>query len=214
VRVRPDGRCFIRLDELDSVTDGELYVDVDEADAQAIARCIERGFRINRRESAYRVPTSRGTGRIVPNGVAFLRADEADEARLRALDDVLRQDVPGTDGWCWDPQGFGEELRQPAFDPSTYIVAADALDGEYIGIARVWNNPKLPRLGFVGVVGTHRRLGIGHALLDRVFSVLAARGQSEVSTEIDDTNVASRALLAGFGARRCGGMIELRRAAG
>jgi GNAT superfamily N-acetyltransferase len=214
VRVRPDGRCFIRLDELDVPTGGELHIDVDEADMPAVSRCIAQGFRVNRRESVYRVPTRSEGARVIPAGIAFVQADEADEARLRALDDVLRQDVPGTDGWRWDPQGFREELRQPAFDPSTYLVAADALDGEYVGIVRVWDNPGLPRLGFVGVVRTHRRLGLGRALLDRVFSVLAARGQSEVLTEIDDTNVASRALLAGFGARRCGGTIELRRAGG
>jgi GNAT superfamily N-acetyltransferase len=212
VRVRPDGRCFIRLDELDLSIDGELYIDVDEADASAVSRCIDRGFRVNRRESVYRVPTRREGGCVMPTGVAFLRADEADEARLRVLDDVLRQDVPGTDVWRWDPQGFREELGQLAFDPSIYLVAADALDGEYIGIARVWNNRKLPRLGFVGVIRTRRRLGIGGALLDQIFSVLASRGQAEVLTEIDDTNVASRALLAAYGARRCGGTIELRRA--
>jgi hypothetical protein len=44
------------------------------------------------------------------------------------------------------------------------------------------------------------------------FAVLASRGQTEVTTEIDETNVASKELLAGFGARRSGGTIELVRA--
>lgn len=207
--VRPDGRRFVRLSELDVASDEEMYVDVGEEEAGAVARCLERGFVVNRRESVYRVPTAGGADLSVPDGFVFVRADTVDERRLRLLDDELRQDVPGTDGWCWDEQGFLEELRQPAFDASTYLIAQDTSSGEYVGIVRVWDKPELPRLGFVGVARSHRRRGLARALVAQVFAVLALRGQPEVTTEIDDANVASRTLLAGFGAQRCGGTLEL-----
>jgi hypothetical protein len=39
--------------------------------------------------------------------------------------------------------------------------------------------------------------------------VLAARGDTSVVAEVDDTNVASLSLLTGLGARRYGGDMEL-----
>jgi ribosomal protein S18 acetylase RimI-like enzyme len=210
--VRPDGRCFVRLSELDIESDQELHVDVDEEDATAIARCAERGFVVKRRESVYRVPTAVSPDVGVPAGFVFLRADAVDEVRLRMLDDALRQDVPGTDGWRWDEQGFLDELRQPAFDPATYLVAEETSSGEYVGIVRVWKNPGAPRIGFIGVARSHRRRGLARALVAQVLSTLASRGQREATTEIDDTNAASKALLAGFGAQRSGGTLELVRA--
>jgi ribosomal protein S18 acetylase RimI-like enzyme len=213
VWVRPDGRRFVRLDELDVEHDGELYVDVGEEDAAGLERCQEHGFVVNRRESVYRVPTTAIGACDVPDGFVIVQADAVEEGRLRILDDALRQDVPGTRGWRWDEEGFRGELEQRAFDPATYLVAVEMPSGEYVGIVRVWNNPGTPRLGFIGVSRSHRRLGVARALLARAFAVLASRGQTEVTTEIDDTNAASRALLAAFGAERCGGAIELHRQA-
>jgi ribosomal protein S18 acetylase RimI-like enzyme len=68
-------------------------------------------------------------------------------------------------------------------------------------------------IGFVGVLHDHRRQGVARALVARVFTVLNERGQPEVTTEIDDTNVASKSLLLGPDARRVGGTIELVRRA-
>jgi RimJ/RimL family protein N-acetyltransferase len=142
-----------------------------------------------------------------PPPFAHVRADEADLDRLRLLDDELRQDVPGTDGWRWDEDGFREETFQPAFDPALYLVAVDG--GEYVGIVRVWMNPRGPRLGFVGVRRSQRQHGLGRALVAAVFAELHSRGIAEVTTEIDDENVASRALLEGMGARPVGATLEL-----
>lgn len=206
---RPDGRCFVRPVEVDVGFDGDVYVDVDEADAQALARCEERGFVVNRREGRYILPTAVVVVPPAPQGVSILRADEVDPGRLRLLDDVLRQDVPGTDGWQWDEAGFRSELESSAFDPATYLVAVDRRADDYVAIVRVWNNPGFPRLGFVGVRREYRRRGIARALVARTFAVLQERGQMEVTTEIDDTNVASKSLLLAPGARRVGGTIEL-----
>jgi len=66
-----------------------------------------------------------------------------------------------------------------------------------------------PATWFHRVHRRYRRRGIARALLAEVFSRLVARGVSEVSTEIDETNTASRALLEGLGARRTGTSVEL-----
>ena len=81
--------------------------------------------------------------------------------------------------------------------------------GEYAGLVRVWNNPKAPRLGLIAVAAPYRRHGLATALLARAFGVLDERGKTEVSAEVDDTNVASTSLLIALGARRTGGTIEL-----
>ena len=124
----------------------------------------------------------------------------------------MRQDVPGTDGWRWDAAAFRDETFDPAyFDPATYLVAVEEVGGGYVGLARVWDNPGAPRLGLVAVLPAYRRRGLARSLLAHVFAVLHERGVPEVSAEIDDTNLASSALLTSLGARRTGGNVELRR---
>jgi len=210
--IRPDGRRFVRAGHVPDARAGELYCTVDEADADALRSCERLGFVVNRRESRYALPTDPDrTGlrdAALPEGFAVVTADEVDEERLRLLDDELRQDVPGTDGWRWDVAGFRAEFDS-AFDPATYLVAVDVASREYAGLVRVWNNPGGPRLGMIGVLPAYRGRGLARALLARVFAVLHERGRSEVSTEVDDENVASNALLGPLGARRTGGSIEL-----
>jgi ribosomal protein S18 acetylase RimI-like enzyme len=110
----------------------------------------------------------------------------------------------------WDAEGFRKETFGPDFDPATYLVAVEEASGEYAGLARVWNNPDGPRLGLIAVLAAHRRRGLARALLGLAFSVLSERGQSEVTAEVDDLNVASTTLPTGLGARRTGGgCVEL-----
>jgi ribosomal protein S18 acetylase RimI-like enzyme len=61
------------------------------------------------------------------------------------------------------------------------------------------------------VLPAYRRRGLAVALLTTVFGVLAARGDAHVPCEVDDTNLASNALVVGLGARRAGGAVELMR---
>ena len=200
---RPDGRWFVRSPD-DDEPGVDLYAHVDESE---IAAYLERGFVPQRRENHYLVPTGTVPAVEPPAGIELVTADRVGEDRLRELDDELRQDVPGSAGWRWDAAGFRAELSSEDFDPSAYVVAAD---GErYIGIARVWMRRPTPRLGFIGVSRPYRHRGVALALLSRVFGVLASRGIHEVTTEIDETNAASRALLEGLGARRVGGSVEL-----
>lgn len=229
VIVRPDARCFASFESCRSgveqallaAVDEEigvvLHVNVAENDETALRLFEQLGFVIDRRESSYAVPTDPATTGLeiaaIP-GIALVQADRVDERRLRELDDALRQDVPGTGGWRWDEAAFREETFDPAyFDPTMYLVAVELGRGEYVGIARVWNNPRAPRLGLIAVLPAHRQRGLARALLANVFAVLHSRGLYDVSAEVDDANIASTALLTSLGARRTGGTVELRRAA-
>lgn len=193
----------------DDLPGGLIYATAGEADKARLDALTSLGFRAHRRELVLELPTDT-TQHPKPAGVGFVQADTVDEERLRLLDDDLRQDVPGTDGWEWGADQFHSELYSPGFDPATYLVAVDG-DGSYLGIARVWMRPEQPRLGFIGVRSERRRQGIARALLAEVLREVHRRGVSHVRTEVDETNVASRSLLCGFGGTRVGAVLELRR---
>jgi len=220
--VRPDGRCFVRFTDRPTEADArlldelgrELYA-VVAADVDEERRALERlGFVVHRVESNYAIPIESAVqalqGAALPPELDLIEADRADEHRVRTLDETLRDDVPGTSGWRWVAEEFRrQDLDSAAFDPRTYLVAVERTTDDYVGLVRVWNNPEGPRLGLVAVVRAHRRRGLARALLAAVFAVLHARGERTVVAEVDDANVASRALLASVGARRTGGTIEL-----
>jgi RimJ/RimL family protein N-acetyltransferase len=227
--LRPDNRWFVAFDDGRADSDApllaavaadagaDLYATADERDQASLDRLARLGFTVNRRESRYVIPTgsgaggsAAGAGAAEPEGTVIISAADADEDELRRLDDTLRQDVPGTAGWRWDPGDFREETFDSAqFDPATYLVAVDADSGRYVGLARVWHQPGRPRLGLIGVTRPYRRRGLARVLLAQVFTVLHRRGQAEVTAEADDTNAASRSLLLSLGARRVGGDVEL-----
>ena len=147
--IRPDGRHFVWDPDAGSVAEAkaDLYCTVESTEVDPY---LALGFEVNRREGMYLLPIR--AVRIGPlQGVDFAQADEVDEATLRLLDDELRQDVPGTNGWQWPEAGFREETFEAAeFDPTTYLVAVDSATREYIGIVRVWMKEPTPRLGFIG----------------------------------------------------------------
>jgi len=200
--VRPDGRCFVSLEaDEHELPPGELYAIVDETDADPYERL---GFVRQRREYTYVIPVAAIAAELPPD-LGMVSAAAADLDRLRKLDDLLRQDLHP--GWRWKPDDFQDETFQAAFDPRTYLIAA--ADEEYVALVRVWRNPGGWRLGFVGVRRDWRRRGIARALVAEVFGVLLADGVGEVTAEIDDENIASRALFEGLGARPVGAQIEL-----
>lgn len=193
-----------------------LFTTVDEADLAQLERWSENGFVVHRRENEYLIPTdpeSTGLqGATLPTGFNAVSAAVADEGSLRALDELLREDVPGSDGWVNDPQQFREYTFDPRhFDPATYLVAVHEPTGNLAGLARVWTGPDRPRLGLIGVVAGYRRRGLARALLAAAFRPLHERGVSEVAAEADATNAASTSLLTSLGAWRTGGTVELLR---
>ena len=229
-RLRPDNRWFVyfdtwRADAYPPLADAvardlgrDLYVTLEDAEYDALDACARAGFVVHRLESYFRIPTDPAVtglaGAVLPAGLEILSAADADITRLRLLDDALRQDVPGSAGWRWDAEEFRAETFSTFFDPATYLVAVDRDSGEYAGLVRIWRNRAGPRLGLVGVLAPYRRRGVARALLGQVFAVLAARGDASAVGEADDANVASVSLLAGLGARRYGGNVELIRRAG
>ena len=226
--LRPDDRWFVAFDTcrddaygslLTAVaanTGSDLYATVDEGDEHSVELLEINGFTVTRRESILLIPTDpaitglRATAE--PAGAVVVSAADAYEDELRRLDDALRQDVPGTAGWRWDPGDFHEETFDSQFDPATYLIAVDAESGAYMSLARVWNSPGRPRLGLVATLAPYRRRGLARMLLARAFRVLHERGSPGVTAEIDDTNTASRSLLVPLGAKRVGGFGRARQA--
>ncbi len=211
--IRPDGRCFVFGQPDDDLPPGRVHAEADEADEARVGALVRLGFGIERREIVVEFPTDPAAWSVpatdAPQGIAFVPADRVEEEQLRLLDDLLRQDVPGTDGWRWGPEGFREETYESRdFDPATYLVALDeGKDG--IGIGRVWMRPDRPRLGLIAVRSDWRRRGVARALLAAVLTAVRERDTRDVGTEVDETNVACRRLLDGFGARPVGAFVEL-----
>jgi ribosomal protein S18 acetylase RimI-like enzyme len=185
-------------------------MEADDADVAKRQTLEALGFAVNRREHHYIVPTDALARSGVLTAFTLTSAAEADLDRLRELDDQLRQDVPGADGWRNDPATFADQVfGDSGFDPETYLVAVDADAGAYNGLVRVWIRTPRPRLGLIGVLPDFRRRGLAMALLGQAFGVVRVRGVPEVECEVDETNVASNALMRALGARRVGGSIEL-----
>lgn len=209
---RPDGRCFVFGEPDADLPLGRVYATVDESDEARVSALAQLGFSFHRRELVLRLSTDPADWDVPtaepPPGISSVPADRVDEERLRLLDDLLRQDVPGTDGWKWSPEGFREETYSSDFDPATYLVAVDeGMNG--IGIARVWMRPDEPRLGLIGVCPDWRRRGVARALLADVLSAVRKTGAREVGTEVDEANTASCQLLLSFGGRTVGASLEL-----
>lgn len=224
--VRPDQRCFVAF--CDCREDAyrpllaaaaaelrrDLYARLDDDDDAGLHRLAALGFAVHRHEHLYRLPTDPAhwglAGEQPPTGVDLVSAADVDEDRLRELDDALRQDIPGSRGWRWDPAGFADEtFGGRDFDPATYLVAVDRSTGNYVGLLRVWMNPDLPRLGCLAVLPAFRRTRVTRALVAAVARVLHDRGHREVVTDVAADNRAVHAMLAGRTAVRAGGVYEL-----
>ncbi|MCT2587208.1 GNAT family N-acetyltransferase [Actinophytocola gossypii] len=209
---RPDGRVFLSVDAWHrSVFDQlahamlaalpePLHTVVDETDDETLAAWRQAGFTIRRREWEYAVPTDpRVTGPARPVTIVPAEADP-----LRELDRVVRAEVDATVGWAEMP---AEVLVRPPDDPAKYAVAVE--DGEYVGLIRVAQVTRLPRIGLVAVRADRRRRGIARALLADALGVLHRAGIETASAEVKETNEAATALFDGIGARRTNSTLEL-----
>lgn len=190
-----------------------LYTSVAERDEAGLRRLGDLGFVVSRRDHHYRVPVDPARFRLpdspLPPGIVLISAAEADLDRLRLLDDALRNDTPGADGWRWSPSEFREETFSDGFHPATYQVAVEDRTGAYVGLARLWMKSAGPRFGFVGVLPPWRRARVTYALLSTVFREVGRQGHREVAGEVDATNRASNAIATRAGAIRIGGSYEL-----
>ena len=226
--LRPDRRWFVSIDAWNDVDHDalleailedlpfDLHTIVGEADVETLQRWIRSGFDIRRRELEFIVPVDPAVTGLhrtsLPDGLVAVPADGVDEDLLRELDNQLRDDVPGSNGWRNDPDEFHESTFEDGhYDPATYLVAIDERAEAFAGLARVWISRKHARLGLVATARRYRRRGIARALLAAAFDGVRERGLIEVTAEADETNHASTALLEGIGARRTGTSLELTR---
>src|SRR5207302_1507806 len=138
---------------------------------------------------------------LSPPGVTIVPLGAASAGPLRALDRVVRAEVEATVGWQEMP---AEVLARPAgdtvVDPAKYAVAAEA--GEYVGLVRVVQVTRLPRIGLIAVRADRHRRGIARALLAQVLGALHDAGIPAASAEVNEANPAATALFEGIGARR------------
>jgi ribosomal protein S18 acetylase RimI-like enzyme len=170
------------------------------------------GFTTRRREWEYLVPTDpqiTGPGSALPpSGVTMVDIDEAEEGRLRNLDRVIRDEVEATVGWQEIP---AEVLVRPGgvtlVDLSKYAVAAES--DCYVGLARVVQVARQPRIGLIAVRADRNRRGIARALLAHVLGALHRSGIPTASADVDESNGAASALFDGVGARRASSNLEL-----
>jgi ribosomal protein S18 acetylase RimI-like enzyme len=77
-------------------------------------------------------------------------------------------------------------VKDPSFDPSLWFIAE--ADGELVGVAICNTRGTDPGLGWVrilGVLRSHRRRGIGEALLRHAFAEFKHRGFERVGLGVD-----------------------------
>lgn len=223
---RPDRRWFVSIDAwndpdhdalLDAVLDDlpfDLYTVVSEAEDEAMQRWTRSGFDVRRREIEFVVPIDPLVTGLhpasLPDGLVAVPADAVDEHLLRELDDTLRTDLPGIDGWRNDPIEFHDyNFDERHFDPATYLVAIDERAEAFAGLVRVWVSARTARLGLVAVSRGYRRRGLARALLAAAFDGVHQRGIVKATAETDETNQASIRLLESIGAVRTGTTLEL-----
>lgn len=192
--------------------DGPLHTIVDEADTELTAGWERAGFTTRRREWEYVVPTGGGPV-LPPPGVTIVPRGSASEGPLRALDRVVRAEVEAAVGWQEMP---AEVLPHPPgdtiVDPKLYAAAASG--GEYVGLVRVVQVTRLPRIGLLAVRTDHRRRGIARALLAEVLGSLHAAGIPTATADVNEANPAATGLVESLGARRASSNLELVRHGG
>lgn len=225
---RPDGRWYVSIDTWDgdayapllsAMTEDlrhDLYTNVRGDDEAELDRWRRLGFEVERREIELQIPVDPVvTGLadvVVPPGIALVPADAVAEDALRELDDQLRAEVPGCDGWRSDPQEFRDRtFDERLFDPLTYLVAIDDWRQEFAGLVRVWTRGAHSRLGLVAVTSHYRRQGLARALLAAAFAPLHERGVAFVTAEVDATNAVSLHLVHSIGAVHTGATLVLLR---
>lgn len=223
---RPDSRVFVSLVGRDSAahepllaTAGQslmsaLHTFVDEADRERIDTLRTAGFDVEVVEEAFRIRFDRVLSRLrrswMVRGVGLHPADAVDPDRLVALDNVIRQDVPGCDGWQGDRSWLSAELAEsPPFDRSAYLVAVEERAGDHVGLIRIWRNRDGPRLGLIGVVRSYRNTTLVAALLKQALTAASRWGHDSFVAETSPENRVIYRRMESIGAESLGRFLQM-----
>lgn len=224
VSPRPDGRLFVSIDSWQADAFGSLaaamlaglprplYTVVDEADRDLAIQWESAGFTTRRRELECLVPTDphrTGLDAVVPpSDTTIVAAGSAAEGPLREVDRAIRDEVGATVGWREMPAEMlpctGDDT---VVDPSKYAVAVQP--DRYVGLIRVVQVTRLPRIGLIAVRADQHRRGIARALLAHALGALRERGIDWAAAEVNESNAAATALFEGIGAQRVSSNLEL-----
>lgn len=217
--LRPDDRLFLRfvgtadavgdltaavIDELDR----PVYAIAQQADVTLFAALRSAGFESEMTAERFSVRFTTALAGLrrawVPTGYTVISAGDADRNALFELDNLIRRDTPGTDGWVGDPAWFAGELAEsPPFDPLAYLVGVDR-HGAYAGLVRIWRNPSGPRFGLIGVAPPHRKTSLAAALMRQALQAAHAWGFEHFVTETSLGNRVMHPRLARLADERLG----------
>ncbi|MEV6965993.1 GNAT family N-acetyltransferase [Hamadaea sp. NPDC051192] len=216
---RPDGRLFLSIDAWhDAVFDQlaqamlaglpkPLFTIVDETDHDLRAQWDRAGFSTGRREWELLLPSGPHLATPPPD-VKIVGVGRAERDPLRELDRAIRAEVEASAGWHTMPAEVLVRLDDATVvDPAKYAVAAQA--DRYVGLIRLAQIPRQPRIGLIAVRADQQRRGIARALLAHVLDSLHRVGIHSASAEVDDRNLAAMELFESLGATRVGRNLEL-----
>lgn len=224
-RLRPDNRMFVRFDcrelsaygaladEAAAELRRPLHTTIARDDLPALVVLRAAGFAEDFVGERFRVPFIAVLDRLprtrIPSGFTVESADAVDEAKLFTLDNTLRSEVPGTEGWRGDRAMFHVELTSAAFDPAAYLVAVDESNGELAGLVRVWREPTGPRLGLIGIARQYRHTPIGAALLRQALIEASGWGHDTFVADTSRNHPRIYRHLQRIGARSMGEFVSM-----
>lgn len=223
--LRPDDRMFLTFKVEDpqafeplvkavaTALHRSLSTTVDLGDADRVAALVDCGFEVETVGEGFRIPFSEVLPMVrrawVPSGYRIDSVADVDERKAFALDNEIRNLVPGTDGWNGDPDWFHDELHSPEFDRDAYLIAVEQATDRYIGLLRIWRNPNGPRLGLIGVLPHHRGKPIAAALLKQGLEAASGWGNDSFVTETSPSNHNTYPRLTTLEAERLGQFAQL-----
>ena len=165
--------------------DARVFGYVAEQDAPLRRVYEEGGYQVVRHSYRMEIDLGKVPEPAPPEGVV-LRAMR--DGEIEQIYEVQQQSFE--DAWMHTREPFEHWqhwfVKDPSFDPSLWFVAEDG--GQIVGIAICRKRETEEGLGWVRVLGvlrSHRRRGIGEALLRHAFAEFARRGFDRVGLGVD-----------------------------
>ncbi len=221
-RRRPDGRVFLNfgatpptliagLADVAMAATGPVYTVAQSAERRQQLEDI--GFTVELVDDEFEVrfeTALRHLGRPrLPAHFTLVPPHQLDEAHLVALDNELRKEVPGTDGWVTTAQMWQAEIHSPEYDPSGYLVGVDRRSGAYGGLIRFWRNTDIPRLGLLAVTKPYRGSLLATGLLRTALEGASLWGNATFQTSTSPSNPVTYRALGHIGVAPIGRRFQM-----